>query len=155
LVQGDIAARLRRAGVEHCLRPVLNAKTGEELEVVQLVPMATLPPFHASSAGIKREGPCQVCNRDGYYGLPGAPYRLHYEALSPAFRGLDLMGTFERFGVSRLREPFRESVFAAPVLIAGGRLLDVLTTLSLRHVELEEVTVEWGAGPTAAVVGGH
>jgi len=145
LVLRSLADELRQAGIG-CLGPVVDAESGDELELAQLVPDATLPPFDGASTGVEREKPCPVCDRDGYYGIPHEPYRLCYTGLDPRLQEMELLATFERFGSSCLREPFQDSVFAAPVLIAGGRLLRCLEEARLRHLELQPVTVSWGAG---------
>ena len=145
LVLRSFADELREACFG-CLGPVVDVESGDELDLAQLVPEATLPPFDPASAGVERETPCPVCDRDGYYGIPHQPYRLCYTGLDPRFKGMGLLATFERFGSSCLREPFQDSVFAVPVLIAEGRLLRCLEKARPRHVELQPVTVRWGAG---------
>jgi len=145
LVLRSLAAELREAGIR-CLGSVVDVESGGELELAQLVPQATLPPFDPVSTGVERENPCPACDRDGYYGIPHEAYRFSYTGLDPRFKEMELLATHEGFGSSCLREPFKDSVFAAPVLIAGGRLLRYLEKTRLRHLELQPVRVRWGSG---------
>jgi hypothetical protein len=140
LVGLRLGDRLREAGVM-CLGDVLDAKSGASLDVLQLRPQVTLPPFGPETRGVVRERPCPVCGRDGYYGVPHEPYRLCYATLDESLASKDVLATHERFGTSVLRQPFSESVFAAPVLVVGSRVAAVLKAERLRYVELQPVQV--------------
>jgi hypothetical protein len=98
--------------------------------------------FSDLSTGIVRERPCATCDRDGYFGIPHQPTLLRYQGVEAALLERDLLATYERFGNSRLREPFRESVFAAPLFIASDRLTRVLEVERVKGVELEQVSFE-------------
>ncbi len=140
LVRPALAATLRAAGVA-CLDVVLDAQSGSSLDVFQLRTEATLPPFAAGTTGITRERPCTDCGRDGHYGIPHEPYRFVYDTLEDALLSKDVLTTYERFGTSVLREPFSDSVFAAPVTIVGRRIAAVLKAANLRSVELQPIRV--------------
>lgn len=141
LVSTRVADLLRTHGFA-CVRSVLRKGSQERLPLAQLVPEATLPRFLQSSTGVTRERPCVVCDRDGYFGIPHVPMGLKYATPLPS--GTDLLATFERFGNSRLRTPFTESVFAAPMYVSSPRLADFLSTQRLRGVSFEPVEVTEG-----------
>ena len=138
LIRPGLGDRLRDAGVT-CLGDVLDAESEASLDVRQLRPEATLPPFSPDTRGIVRERPCPVCGRDGYYGVPNEPYRLCYGPLDESLASKDVLATHERFGSSVLRQPFSESVFAAPVIVVGARVAAVLKGERLRYIELQAV----------------
>jgi hypothetical protein len=140
LVRPALAGKLRTEGVA-CLDVVLDAQSGSPLDVFQLRTEATLPPFAAGTTGVARERPCTACGRDGHYGIPHEPYRFVYDTLDGALSSKDALATYERFGTSVLREPFSDSVFAAPVTIVGRRIAAVLKAANLRSVELQPVRV--------------
>jgi len=138
LVQEKLADRLRAYGIA-CLGDVLDARSGDRFGVFQLRPEATLPPFGPATRGITRERPCPLCSRDGHYAIPHEPYRFSYPELNDRLLLKDVLATYERFGTSALRQPFSESVFAAPVLVVGGRVAAALNHADARHVDLQPV----------------
>lgn len=139
LVVGALASSLADAGFARLLGEVVFAKSGERLPVLQLIPEDVLPRFSPMSSGIVRERPCPACDRDGYFGVPHQPTLLRYEGVKPSLLERDLVATYERFGNSRLREPFHESVFAAPLYVASDRFTRVLEAERVKGVELEPV----------------
>jgi rRNA maturation protein Nop10 len=138
LVSARLSDRLREAGVRS-LQTVVQADTGEALPFTQLLPEATLPPFSAATTGFARERPCPACGRDGYFGVPRTPLELTYENLPAEFLAKDVLATFERFGNSRRRTPFRDSVFAAPLYVVGSRIAEMLRAQRVRTAALEPV----------------
>ena len=66
---------------------------------------------------------------------------LVYRALRAEYLEKDLLATFERFGNSKLRDPFSESVFARPALVIGNRFQSVLATSAVRGIDLEPVII--------------
>jgi hypothetical protein len=138
LMRPALARRLRAEGVG-CLDAVLEDRSGSPLDVFQLRTQATLPPFAAGTSGIAVERPSTLCKRDGRYGRPHEPYQFVYDRLDDSLLSKDVLATYERFGTSVLREPFSESVFAAPVTIVGRRVAAVLTAARVRSVELQPV----------------
>jgi hypothetical protein len=151
LVTPKLAAHLRAAGV-HSLGPVVD-KEGRPLPFEQLLPQGTLPRFGAETTGFVRERSCPVCGRDGYFGVPNVALRLVYPSLTAELLDKDVLATFERFGNSRLRTPLRDSVFAAPVYVIGGRMADVLRASGVGSAEFEPVRLDASA-TKAALTGG-
>jgi hypothetical protein len=140
LVQQDLARALRSSGVT-CLGEVVDARSNKPMNLFQLRPEATLPPFRPDTGGVVRERPCTACMRDGYYGVPHVPYTFRYSELDAELASKDVLATYERFGTSRLREPFTDSVFAAAILIVGTRVASTLQSAKLRSVALHPVRV--------------
>jgi hypothetical protein len=151
LVTPRLADRLRSAGVRS-LGSVVGTD-GRPLPFEQLLPQVTLPPFGVETTGFVRERSCPVCGRDGYFGVPNVALRLVYRSLPADLLDKDVLATFERFGNSRLRTPLRDSVFAAPVYVIGGRLADALRASGVGSAEFEPVRLDTSATP-AAVTGG-
>jgi hypothetical protein len=140
LVRQPLADRLHAEGVT-ALDVVVDARSGQPLGILQLRPEATLPRFGPGTTGVTRERPCVVCNRDGHYGIPHVPYGFRYASLDDSLRSRDVLATYERFGTSVLRQPFIDSVFAAPVLIVGHRVAAALEAARLRDIELHPVDI--------------
>ncbi len=140
LVQRELADRLRAGGID-ALSAVVDSRSGQPLDLFHLRPVATLPAFAPESSGITRERPCPVCGRDGYYAIPHVPYRLEYPALDPALRAKDVVATYERFGTSVLRLPFKDSVFAAPLFIVSDRLRSLLSAAKVRNLRFDPVVL--------------
>jgi hypothetical protein len=130
-----------RASAVTCLGDVIDARSADRLDVLQLKPEATLPPFAPGTTGVTRERACPACARDGHYGIPHVGYGLQYETLDDGLRSKDVLATYERFGTSVLRQPFRDSVFAAPLLVVSGRVAVALRAAGLKNVELHRVHV--------------
>ncbi|HEY8147399.1 MAG TPA: hypothetical protein VIK51_00605 [Vicinamibacteria bacterium] len=147
IVTPKLAEHLRAADVRS-LGPVVGTD-GHPLPFEQLLPQATLPRFGEETTGFVRERPCPVCGRDGYFGVPNVPLRLVYPSLPAELLDKDVLATFERFGNSRLRTPLRDSVFAAPVYVIGGRVADALRAAGVRSAEVEPVRLEASATPEA------
>ena len=139
LVNLDTAKSLEALGVG-CLEEV-QTRTGDLLPLMELRREAILPPFSPKTIGYEREQPCPQCGRDGFFGIPHQPLALVYEALSQQYRGKQVLWTFERFGNSRLRSPFEDSVFAAPLYVVGR---GVMERMRGRGIDFEPVVIEWG-----------
>jgi hypothetical protein len=153
LISGSLGELLLDRGVR-CLGPVVRGDSADPLPFWQLVPEAVLPRFSEAQTGFVRERPCPNCDRDGYFGIPGVSAPLTYEQLPPSTSEKDLLATYERFGNSRLRTPFRDSVFAAPLYVAGARLAEALRAARVRTVELQSVHVGMASGHPGMVSGG-
>jgi hypothetical protein len=141
LVDPPLAAAMKAGGLGGCLGDVRDATSRALLPVHQLIPQRELPPFAPSTVGVVRERPCPACDRDGYFGIPHQPITLRYERLAHDLIDLDLLATYERFGNSRLRDPFRKSVFAAPLYVAGEKLTDILDAERVKGIELQPVVI--------------
>jgi hypothetical protein len=102
-----------------------------------------LPPFDAeSSGGVRRENGCPECDRDGYFGTARSPLELRYTFDADDLREVpDFASTCEHFGVSRLAEPFEESVFAQPLILVKPRVVEVFKKLKVRSVAFDPVSI--------------
>lgn len=140
LVSHSYGTHLREAGID-CLGPVVRASRHEPLPVYQLVPQAELPSFDADRSAVVRERPCPQCGRDGFFDKPDGPMVLAYQSIGPALLRSDLLATYERFGNSRLRDPFSESVFARPALVVGDRFQTALAAKPVRGINLEPLLI--------------
>ncbi len=141
LVSSKVGSILREVGVD-CLQEVRNARTRELVAYFELRPSVVLPPFSDRTVGIERENPCPVCKRDGFFGIPYTALTLVYQEKDrPSFSESKVMATFERFGNSVLREPFCDSVFAAPRMIIDSDVYDALRDNGVLGVEFEPVLI--------------
>lgn len=145
LVSLDMADGLRALGVES-LADIRGVKTGEELPLKELRAEATLPPFSKETTGYEREGVCPKCGRDGYFNIPHVPLKLVYRGLAPEYASKKVLATYERFGNSRLREPFKDSVFAMPVYVVSALVASYLKKEAGRRVTLVPVDITWAKG---------
>jgi hypothetical protein len=121
-----------------------SARKRERLPWSQLVAPHELPPVDPeTSGGLKREDPCPVCDRDGYFGTAKSPLELRY-SLSRAEVGdlPDFSSTWERFGLSKLAEPFEDSVFAHPLLVVTPRVVKLLKELKVRGLLFDPVQID-------------
>jgi hypothetical protein len=140
LMRMTLGETLRASGVT-CLGDVIDARSGDRLDVLQLRSEATLPPFAPQTTGVTRERPCPACARDGHYGIPHVRYGLQYDTLDGELQSTNVFATYERFGTSVLRQPFRDSVFAAPLFVVSGRVAAALRAANLEYVELHRVEI--------------
>ena len=138
LVNLDRAQSLKSLGVS-CLEEV-RTPTGNLLPLMELRREAILPPFSPKTTGYEREQPCPQCGRDGFFGIPHQPLTLVYEALSQQYRGKQVLWTFERFGNSRLRSPFEDSAFAAPLYVVSREVMECIRG---RGIDFEPVVTEY------------
>lgn len=140
LVSPKLRSRLVDVGIS-CTSQVLSVGSGEPLPIYQLIPEKELSPFEAASSAVVRERACSLCGRDGYFDKPGEPKVLVYGSLGPEYLRYDLLATYERFGNSKLRDPFSESVLARPALVCGGRLKRFLSENTVRGIDLEPLVI--------------
>lgn len=142
LVNLDLACELEAMGIESIV-DVIDVKSGEKLPLKELRAETTLPPFSKGTTGYEREGVCLKCGRDGYFNMPNMPLRLVYEDLTIEYSHKKVLATYERFGNSRLREPFKDSVFAAPKYILNGTVASYIKKACGRRVTIEPVEINW------------
>jgi hypothetical protein len=140
IVAPAVASRLRSLGVE-AFRPVVASESGEPLPFEQLLPQKVLPPFSPRSSGFEREDQCRTCGRDGFFDVPHVLLALRYDKLPEDFFQSHVWSTWEHFGNSRLRKPFRESVFAAPKLVVSDEVAKILLKADRRGVEFVDVEI--------------
>jgi hypothetical protein len=110
----------------------------------QLVAPHALPPSDPeTSGGLRRENPCPDCDRDGYFGTAKSPLELRYSlSRSEADDLPDFSSTSEHFGLSKLAEPFEDSVFAQPILVVKPRVVKMLRDLKVRGLLFDPVEID-------------
>jgi hypothetical protein len=123
------------------LRRAQSHSGGKDLPWVQLISDVELPPMSASSKGILREGPCPHCWRDGYFHSQ-QPIELEYSSRQVDVNALpDIVHTYEHFGNSVLREPFKNSHFAQPLLLIKPRVFRFFRQQKVRELEFVPVKI--------------
>jgi len=138
LIPDELAGALKTIG-EDFLRDVVRPKSGERIPYYELMPQGILPRFSAQTKGYEIEAQCPACKRDGHFNIPHVPLQLVYEDVDPSLAKKDVLCTFEHFGNSKLRTPFKDSGFASPLFVVSERFATCLKENGARRVELEEV----------------
>ncbi len=141
LLQSNIKDALIKNGIKS-FGEVYEVKSQKQMPIWELRSQKILPQFSPETTGFERELPCSTCNRDGYFGIPHTPLNLKYILKDKSLLDKDVYVTYECFGNSRLREPFKQSVFAAPLFIVSHRVMKCFKELNVKNVEFEEVTIE-------------
>jgi hypothetical protein len=144
-----VSARLREAlvaasvtgGVFHDVR---DARSGDPLPWSRLIAPFTLPRFDTeTSGGVRRQDPCAECGRDGYFETAQSPLELRYSLTHADLDRIpDFASTWEHFGISRLADPFEDSVFAQPLLVVGPRVVELLR--GIRGLAFDPVAIAAG-----------
>jgi hypothetical protein len=121
-----------------------SARKRERLPWSQLVARHELPPADPeTSGGLRREDPCSVCDRDGYFGTVESPLELRYSLSRGEVNDLpDFSSTWEHFGLSKLAEPFEDSAFAHPFLVVSPRVVKMLRELKVRGLLFDPVEID-------------
>jgi len=140
IVKKELADEIRGKGID-CTEEVIFKKTGETIPFEIITPQAILPPFSKTTRGYKREDQCKHCGRDGYFDKIDEPLELRYENLPDILLEKDVLCTYECFGNSGLREPFKDSVFAAPKHVVSDRIKDIVQKWKTRDVRFEPVFI--------------
>ena len=103
---------------------------------------AVLPPFSTKTIGYEiSKKQCSICKRDGYFDSSEQSLKLIYENLDASILKKDILITFERFGYSRLRKPFKDSVFARPLYIVSDKLSDILQESAVKGVDFDPIII--------------
>ena len=142
IVSDRVREEFTKAGITGAeLHGVRAARSKERLPWSQLVAPFELPPFDPdTTGGVPREDPCPECERNGYFGTAKSPLELRYTFGADYLEEVpDLASTWEHFGLSKLAEPFEESVFAQPLLLVKPRVVELLQKLKVRQVEFVPV----------------
>lgn len=150
-----VAKRLIDSGFDDkALGPVLASAGNRPLPWRQLCALAELPPMSAETKGIIREGVCPNCGRDGYFHDAENPVEIRYDAKDVDLIALPpVVGTWERFGNSRLLTPIEESHFAPPLVIIKQQIYQMLRGTGLRGLAFHPVELRQGARhPSGATV---
>jgi hypothetical protein len=144
IVSDRVREELTKAGITGAeLHGVRAARKDERLPWSQLVAPFELPPFDPeTTGGVVRQDPCPHCERDGYFGTAKSPLELRYTFGADSLEEVpDLASTWEHFGLSKLAEPFEESVFAQPLLLVKPRVIGLLQKLKVRQLEFVPVSL--------------
>lgn len=145
LVSPRVAEAFREdqvTGVE--LRQVVAHKGGDPLPWYQIITDFELPRMSDLTRGIIRGDPppCPVCMQDGHYHTVREPMQIVYDATALEIDNVpDIAHTWERFGRSVLREPFKDSHFASPLLIVKPKLFLLFERLKVRRLRFLPVRI--------------
>ncbi|MBI3035440.1 hypothetical protein HYY71_03885 [Candidatus Woesearchaeota archaeon] len=124
------------------LIPVISSKDRKELGYYQILPKVNLPPFSESTKGIEIFNQCKICKRDGFYDSPEYPPELHYNNFDESFLNkANIFFTYEYFGNSELKEPFKHSILAVPKCIVSPKILELFSDLKIKGLHFEPVIV--------------
>lgn len=141
LIDVELAQKCIDNGIK-CLAPVLSAKSKERSSYMEIRGEAVLPPFSTKTIGYEiSKKQCSICKRDGYFDSLEQNLKLIYENLGASILKNDILITFERFGYSRLREPFKDSVFARPLYIVSDKLSDILQESAVKGVDFDPIII--------------
>ena len=108
---------------------------------VELRGEATLPPFSAKTKYFQKEGECSHCKRNGFFHYQSKDLHLVYENLPAEFLENDVLLTYERFGYSILRTPFKDSGFASPLFVVSELVKNIFEEEKIKNVTFEPVTI--------------
>jgi hypothetical protein len=123
------------------LRITQSNKAPIDLPWAQLIGEKELPPMAPPSKGIEREGQCPQCGQDGYFHSP-QPVEIEYSISQFTLDDLpDVVHTYEHFGNSVLREPFKDSHFAQPLLLVKPKVFKVLRQQKVRGLAFVPVSI--------------
>lgn len=139
IVDDKLARALQAIGIQS-LAQVVDMQANL-LPFKELRSEITLPPFSKDTTGYEIEDSCKDCNRDGFYHIPRVDLQLVYENLDPAFNKYNVFATHELFGISCLKEPFSESVFAPPKLLISEKVIAVLKSESIKTDSFKPVKI--------------
>ena len=140
LVSDDVASALRTVGTRF-LAEVHDVSSGESLPFWELRSEQTLPSFSEATTGFEKERSCLNCSRDGYFEIPHVPLRLTFSNRVLNLPDMHVVSTYERFGNSKLRTPFEQSVFARPLFLVSDEIRSVMNDMHLKDVFFEDVSI--------------
>ncbi|MFX0209606.1 MAG: hypothetical protein ACFFDT_26740 [Candidatus Hodarchaeota archaeon] len=139
LASVELAEKLISLGIKN-LAEVYNTK-GIKMPFMEIRGEDVLPPFSQKTAGYAIDEQCPVCKRNGYFDLREGPLRLFYEKVDRSLLEKHILITYERFGYSYLRTPFKDSVLAKPKFIVSCKVKNLLEEEKVRGLEFEPVTI--------------
>ncbi len=139
LMDMTLVQHLSKAGID-CFAKVFNTQKNQ-LPYMELRGEAILPSFSHKTDGYIKEGECPYCKRDGYFNNSPEKLSLVYENLPSHFLTKNILITYERFGLSALREPFKDSVFASPLFVVSDLIKNAFETEKIKTVTFEPVTL--------------
>jgi len=142
LIDIELSKKFQEKGI-NSLAEVYKPKSKEKWSFMEIRGEAVLPPFSKKTTGyeidLKRQ--CPYCKRDGYGEFPKKSWNLVYENLDSGLLTKNILITYERFGYSRLRKPFNDSVFARSLYIVSEKVVDILREERIKGVEFEPVII--------------
>jgi hypothetical protein len=139
-VNQDVKDMLLECGIDS-FAEVIEYKGNEKLPIWELRAQAYLPPFLDTSEGYVKEFSCDLCGRDGYFEIHNSPLRLKYQKVDSLVKKYNVLFTHELFGNSRLRKPFKQSVFAAPLCVISDKVMIGLDQLKIKGVDYSQIKV--------------
>ncbi len=145
IVSGRVARAFRERGLKGFeLRPVVSYVDDKELDYYQIIPSVYMPRISLTTRNFRRHEKdfCNVCQRGGYSSHIEEPVELHYDNLDEKYlEKADIFWTYEYLGVSMIREPFKNSMFAQPYMLAKPNVMKIFNELKVRYVLFEPVIV--------------
>jgi hypothetical protein len=146
LVSPLLALAIRDSGANGFeMRPAISHKDGEPLPWLQLVSHYQMPPMSPETKGITRsesDFPCLRCGRDAYFGALYEPEEIAYSHKDVDPHNLpDVVHTYERFGIGRVRKLFRDSHMPNPNLLIKPRVFAVFRQLKVQGVQFIPVAI--------------
>ncbi|HUG13552.1 MAG TPA: hypothetical protein VMM78_00925 [Thermomicrobiales bacterium] len=142
VVSTDIARQLEAvmsAGLE--LRQTRSHIDHRLLPWWQLLPAVTMPRMSLSTSGIEMGDQCPACRRDGHFDHLFQPLMIAYahDDIATPDALPDAAITWERFGLSVLKDPFTESNIAPAKLLVKPSIYHVLR--QIRGVTFDLVSI--------------
>jgi rRNA maturation protein Nop10 len=143
LVSPELAQVITNAGVTGLtLRTAQSYRDGTDLPWVQLVSSVELPPMSSESKGIIRDDICPHCGRNGYFNSAHEPTEIKYSSTQVVLDELpDVVHTYEYFGYSKIRVPFKTSYLAHPLLLVKPKVFKLFRQQKVRGLEFVPVDI--------------
>lgn len=143
LISDRVANLLTVDGIDS-FGEVLQKRGRRPMPFKYLIPQGELPPFSDRTTGYKRDRPCQLCGRDGYFNSlielgVVEPLILRYDGVNPALLEKDILITYERFGNGRFRTQLSECFFASPEFVVSERFVGCFRRHKVRRFETWDV----------------
>jgi hypothetical protein len=129
------------------LRRAIAVKKGP-VPWFQIIASQVLPRMGPATKGVIRDShrlsqPCQLCQRDGFFGTVKVPMQIVYDANDIDAASLpDIMKTWEGFGKSVVNEGTHKRWFAVHQLIVKQRFREVFEQLKVKGVEFVPVAIQ-------------
>jgi len=142
LIDLDLARKFKANGIGSIVE-VYKSSGHEKWPFMEIRGEAILPQFSKKSSGYEKDAKrqCPYCKRDGFGGIPHEPMHLIFENIDPILLQKNILITYERFGYSKLREPFSDSIFARPLYIVSEKVKGVLEDAKVKGVEFVPVSI--------------
>ena len=109
---------------------------------MQLRSEAILPRISIQSHNYKISKQCSICKRNGYFNDGLKPFAFAYKNVPEALLQKNVLETYECFGYSALRTPFKDSGFAAPLLVVSQRIVEIFRNKKIKGVEFIPIVID-------------